>query len=79
MGRSTRIFMPRIPTFPINIWEMHVMASFASLVRISARQSACWRECKGCTGSAPLAPNETHCRACRTARRRVTTRRPAAA
>jgi hypothetical protein len=53
------------------------MASLASFVRVSARQSAVWRECAGCTGLAPLAPDETHCPACkahpvtRTARRRT--------
>jgi hypothetical protein len=51
------------------------MASLASLVRITARQSACWRECHGCTDLAPLAPNETHCQSCRTERRRATARR----
>jgi hypothetical protein len=51
------------------------MASLASLVRVSARQSACWRECKGCTDLAPLAPDETHCQGCRAGRRRVSTRR----
>lgn len=60
------------------------MASLASLVRVSARQSACWRSCKGCTALAPLAPNETHCTGCRTdprtephaEPRRVSIRRP---
>lgn len=42
------------------------MASFASLVRITAPQSAWWRECEGCTDLAPLAPDETHCQGCRT-------------
>ena len=51
------------------------MASLASVVRITARQSACWRECAGCTDLAPLAPNETHCNGCRAERRRVSTRR----
>jgi hypothetical protein len=51
------------------------MASLASFVRVSARQSACWRECKGCTDLAPLAPDETHCQDCRAERRRVSTRR----
>ncbi|MEU4241887.1 hypothetical protein [Actinoplanes sp. NPDC026619] len=51
------------------------MASLASLVRITARQSACWRECQGCTDLAPLAPDETHCQGCRAERRRVSTRR----
>jgi hypothetical protein len=52
------------------------MASLASVVRITARRSAVWRECGGCTALAPLAPGETHCRACtastdtRTAQRR---------
>jgi hypothetical protein len=52
------------------------MAALASCVRIAARQSALWRECVGCTGLAPLAPDQTHCPACkanpetRTARRR---------
>lgn len=40
------------------------MASLASLVRVSARQSAWWRDCQGCTTLAPLAPDETHCSAC---------------
>ncbi|GIE87890.1 hypothetical protein [Actinoplanes regularis] len=51
------------------------MASLASVVRITARQSACWRECAGCTDLAPLAPNQTHCNGCRAERRRVSTRR----
>ena len=52
------------------------MASLASCVRITARQSALWRVCAGCAGLAPLAPDQTHCPACkadtqtRTARRR---------
>jgi hypothetical protein len=52
------------------------MASLASLVRVSARQSTCWRSCKGCTALAPLAPNETHCPGCRTEPRQLSTRRP---
>jgi hypothetical protein len=52
------------------------MASLASLVTISARQSTVWRECSGCTDLAPLPPNQTYCKACRAGRRRVTTRRP---
>ena len=51
------------------------MASLASLVRVSARQSVCWRACKGCTDLAPLAPDETHCQGCRPERRRASTRR----
>jgi hypothetical protein len=53
------------------------MASLASCVRITARQSALWRECAGCTALAPLAPDQTHCPSCkanpvtRTARRRT--------
>ena len=53
------------------------MASLASCVRITARQSALWRECAGCTALAPLAPTQTHCPSCkarpvtRTARRRT--------
>jgi hypothetical protein len=51
------------------------MTSLGSLIRVTARQSACWRECKGCTDLAPLAPDETHCQGCRAERRRVSTRR----
>lgn len=51
------------------------MASLASVVRITARQSACWRECSGCTDLAPLASNETHCQECRAEPRRVAIRR----
>ena len=41
------------------------MASLSSCMRITARQSALWRECAGCTDLAPLTPNQTHCPACR--------------
>ena len=51
------------------------MASLASLVRVTARQSAYWRECAGCTAPAPLAPNQTYCQSCRAERRRVSARR----
>ncbi|ROP30952.1 hypothetical protein EDD30_3837 [Couchioplanes caeruleus] len=51
------------------------MASLASLVTVSARQGACWRQCKGCTNLAPLAPAETHCRGCRAGHRPVSARR----
>ena len=40
------------------------MAALVSMLRVSARQSACWRECVGCGDLAPLAPDETHCSAC---------------
>ena len=55
------------------------MASISSIVRVSARQSACWRECKGCTDLAPLAPNATHCNACRAEPRTTRPRRLTAA
>jgi hypothetical protein len=51
------------------------MASLASVVRITSRTSAVWRECARCTDLAPLAPNQTHCKGCRAERRRVPTRR----
>ena len=50
------------------------MASLASFVRVSASQSACWRECAACTHLAPLAPNETRCRTCTAKPQRVATR-----
>lgn len=55
------------------------MASLASVVRISARQSAVWRECRGCTVLAPLAPDATHCKACTADARAVRRRLPRAA
>jgi len=55
------------------------MASLAQIITISSRRrSAVWAECQGHGGLAPLAPDETHCQACksnpqtRTARRRST-------
>ena len=52
------------------------MASLASVVRITSRQSATWRTCTGCGRLAPLAPDATRCADCppatvRTARRRA--------
>jgi ribosomal protein L40E len=41
------------------------MASLASLVTITAGQSAVWRRCRSCDALSPLAPNHTHCRTCR--------------
>lgn len=41
------------------------MASLASCVRLTAKQSAVWRTCAGCTALAPLAPDQTHCPKCR--------------
>jgi uncharacterized paraquat-inducible protein A len=41
--------------------------TFAASVRVTTRHSAVWQECAGCTALAPLAPDETHCRDCRTA------------
>jgi hypothetical protein len=73
-GAATR---SDFPPFDQAVGGVVVMASLASCVRITARQSAFWRECAGCTGLAPLAPDETHCPACkadsqaRTARRRT--------
>jgi hypothetical protein len=42
-----------------------VVAVFAACVRVTSRQSHVWRGCAGCAVLAPLAPDESHCRACR--------------
>lgn len=47
------------------------MASIASCVRITARQSAVWRPCAACDVLTPLAPDATHCKDCRTAAPRI--------
>lgn len=54
------------------------MASLASVVRLSARQSAVWRPCTACTALAPLAPDATVCRECSSSAT-PTRRRPARA
>jgi hypothetical protein len=61
--------------------ERHPMRStFAATVRIASRGNAVWRECAGCGVFAPLAPNESRCRACpvpaRAGRRRAANARP---
>jgi hypothetical protein len=56
------------------------MASLAQIITISSRQSAVWRECQGCTDLAPLAPDQTHCKACKAVpETRPARRRPARA
>jgi hypothetical protein len=40
--------------------------SLAACVRLTTKQNAVWRRCRGCTALAPLAPDATHCRACLT-------------
>jgi hypothetical protein len=42
------------------------MTTLAACVRITARQSAVWRRCCRCDVLAPLAPDQAHCRTCRT-------------
>jgi uncharacterized paraquat-inducible protein A len=54
-----------------------VMATIAAVVRISTKQSAVWRHCAGCDALAPLAPDQTHCGACR--KPAYASRRPSAA
>jgi hypothetical protein len=44
-----------------------MVANLASIVRVTTKQSAIWRECAACSALAPLAPDQTHCRPCRTA------------
>lgn len=44
--------------------EVITMANLAACVRITTRQSAVWRACAACAGLKPMAPHETHCRAC---------------
>ncbi len=43
------------------------MTSLAELVRLTAPDSAVWRECAACGALAAYAPDETRCGECRTA------------
>jgi hypothetical protein len=51
-----------------------MVANLASVVRVTTRSSAVWRECAGCAALAALAPDETHCPDCRPAATTAATR-----
>ena len=42
-----------------------MVANLGTLVRVTTRRSAVWRECARCASLAALAPDETHCPNCR--------------
>ena len=69
------ILRTTFPSFPIEPGGVIAVADIASIIRITARQSAVWRMCAGCTALGPLAPDETKCADCRAEPQRPRRRR----